>query len=393
MVERNPDIAELQDDYLFVEIMNRKEKLLEAEPQAKIINLGIGNTTEPIPDLIVESFIKKARRLGTIEGYSGYDNPFGSFVLREEIAKKIYKGRALAEDVFISDGAKCDLGRLQLLFGRKTAAMIQDPAYPVYAASSVMAGKKDIVYMPCRPDNGFFPDLKTLPYTHLIYICSPNNPTGAVLTHEQLKELVNIAQQRGSFIIFDSAYAGFIRDPTLPRSIYEVEGAENVAIEIGSFSKLVGFTGVRLGWAVVPKQLRFKDGSSLQKDWIKIISTFFNGASNLAQAGGLASLTDEGLAHSQKLCDYYLENSKILKSAAQSKGYRCFGGDNAPYLWVDIKGQSSWKVFDDLLHRAHLLTTPGVGFGPTGEGFLRLSAFGKRESIIEAANRLKKALY
>jgi len=403
MVERNPEIAALQGDYLFAEIVHRKKKLLVDQPNANIISLGIGDTTEPIPDLIVESFVEKAKRLGTLEGYTGYGDPRGNPLLREAIAKKIYKERVTASDIFISDGAKCDIGRLQLLFGRRCTVTVQDPSYPAYIGTSVMAGKtgqynvtngkyKGIVYMPCRPKNEFFPDLEQLPQTDLIYICSPNNPTGAVLTHQQLKKLVNIAHKRGAFIIFDSAYAGFIRDPSLPQSIYEIEGAENVAIEVGSFSKLVGFTGIRLGWTVVPKQLCFNDGSSTQKDWIKILSTFFNGASNLAQAGGIASISDEGLSQSQKLCDYYLENAQILRDAVKSKGYVCFGGDNAPYLWVDINGQSSWDLFDKILYNAQIVTTPGVGYGPAGEGFLRLSAFGKRDSMIEAAKRLSEIL-
>jgi len=401
MVERNPEIARLQADYLFVEIGRRKEKMLADQPNAKIINLGIGDTTEPIPHLIIESFVEKAKKLGTHEGYTGYGDAFGHSLLREGIAKKIYGDRIESDDIFISDGAKCDLGRLQILFGRNCTLTIQDPSYPVYIATSVMAGKtgeynakngqyKGIVYMPCRPENEFFPDLERLPQTDLIYICSPNNPTGAVLTHQQLQKLVNIARDRRSFIVFDSAYAGFIRDPSLPRSIYEVEGAENVAIEIGSFSKLAGFTGVRLGWSVVPKQLCFDDGSSVQADWIKIITTFFNCASNIAQMGGITSISDEGLHQSQKLCDYYLDNAKILRDAVESKGYGCFGGDNVPYLWVDIKGQGSWDLFDKILYNAHIVTTPGVGFGPTGEHFLRLSAFGKRDSIIEAARRLRR---
>lgn len=353
MVKRNPEIARLQADYLFVEIGQRKRELLLDQPDADIINLGIGDTTEPIPETIVDSFVEKAKKLGTHEGYTGYGEAFGHPLLREGIAEKLYGGRISADDVFISDGAKCDLGRLQFLFGRNCTTTIQDPSYPAYVATSVMAGKtgdynsengqyNGIVYMPCRPENAFCPDLDKFPQTDLIYICSPNNPTGAILTHCQLQKLVDIARNRGAIIIFDSAYAGFIQDPSLPRSIYEVQGAENVAIEIGSFSKLSGFTGVRLGWSVVPKQLCFNDESSVRDDWIKIITTFFNGASNIAQAGGIASVSDEGLRQSQVLCDYYLKNAKILRSGVESRGYTCFGGDNAPYLWVDIKGQSSW---------------------------------------------------
>ncbi|MFQ5729444.1 MAG: LL-diaminopimelate aminotransferase [Waddliaceae bacterium] len=403
MVHRNPDISRYQSDYLFVEVGRRKKKLLADQPDAKIINLGIGDTTEPIPDPIIDSFTKKAKELGTKEGYTGYGAPFGDPHLRQSIAGKIYQSRVSANDVFISDGAKCDLGRLQLLFGRESSLAIQDPSYPVYIATSVMSGKtedyntgtgqyKGIAYMSCKPENQFFPIIDEVPQTDLIYICSPNNPTGAVLTHKQLETLVALAHKQKSIIIFDSAYSGFIRDPSLPRSIFEVEGASEVAIEIGSFSKLAGFTGVRLGWAVIPAQLRYNDGTTVQKDWIKIASTFFNGASNLAQAGGITALGDEGLALSDKLCGFYLENAKILREAVESRGFTCYGGENAPYLWVDIKGQSSWDFFDTILKTAHIVTTPGIGFGPAGEGFLRLSAFGQRDNIKEASERLRNAL-
>ncbi|MBN4067010.1 LL-diaminopimelate aminotransferase [Simkania negevensis] len=403
MVSRNPEIAHLQANYLFVEIGARKKGLLAKNPKADLINLGIGDTTEPIPAVIVEALTKKTKQLGSSTEYTGYGKAIGIQKLREGIAQKMYKNSISADDIFISDGAKPDLGRLQILFGRHSTLAVQDPSYPVYIATSVMTGKTKgynsdsgqydaIVYMPCKPENSFCPNLEQLPRTDLIYICSPNNPTGAVLTHQQLKKLVHIAHKNRSLIIFDAAYAGFIRDPSLPRSIYEVEGAEEVAIEVSSFSKLAGFTGVRLGWSVVPRQLHFDDGSSVQQDWIQIVSTFFNSASNIAQAGGLAAISDEGLQQSQILCDYYLDNANILRDAIESAGYTCFGGDNAPYLWTDIKGEKSWELFDRLLHKAHLVTTPGAGFGPTGEGFLRLSAFGKRDQIVEAAQRLKNAL-
>ena len=403
MVKRNPDLTRFQADYLFVEIGKHKEKLLAEQPQAKMINLGIGDTTEPICSTIIDAFVKKSKELGTTEGYTGYGAPFGNLSLRKAVAEKIYHSLVSGEEIYISDGAKCDLGRLQLLFGRKCSPAIQDPAYPVYVAASVMSGKTEnfdtkegkysgITYMPCVPENNFFPDLEKLPRTDIIYICSPNNPTGSVLTRRQLEDLVSIARRRKSIIIFDSAYAGFIRDPSLPRSIYEIKGAREVAIETGSFSKLAGFTGVRLGWVAIPNELCFDDGTPVHKDWTKIASTFFNGASNLSQAGGLAALSEAGLAASKGLSDFYLENAQILKSGVEGKEYTCHGGQNAPYLWVDIKKQSSWDFFDNLLKKAHLVTTPGVGFGPAGEGFLRLSAFGHRENIQEAAQRLTKFL-
>jgi LL-diaminopimelate aminotransferase len=403
MVQRNIEIAKLKSNYLFVEIGERKKKLLRDCPRAQIINLGIGDTTEPIPGLIIDSFIKKAKELGTRDGYTGYGEDFGHPLLREKIAQKLYKGLIDKEDIFISDGAKCDLGRLQLLFGKESQVCVQDPSYPVYVATSVMTGKADaftqsngqygkIIYMPCEPKNNFFPNTETIPVGSIICICSPNNPTGAVLTSQQLKKLIDIAKEKESIIIFDSAYSSFIRDPSLPKSIYEIEGADEVAIEISSFSKIAGFTGVRLGWSIIPKKLKFKDGSSVQADWIKIITTFFNGASNIAQAGGITLISDEGLRQSSALCNYYLENAKILKEAMTSKKFVCHGGDNAPYLWVDINEKNSWDFFDEILEKMHIVTTPGIGFGPIGEGFLRLSSFGKRENILEAAKRIKEGL-
>lgn len=399
MVTRNLEIAKLQSNYLFVEIANRKRKLIEQNPKAKVISLGIGDTTEPLSEVCSNGFIQKAKDLALKGKYTGYGPDFGEMRLREKIAEKLYQNRVLSSDIFISDGAKCDLGRLQLLFGRNATVTIQDPSYPVYIGASVMSGKtqefnlskklyEGIVYMPCRPENQFFGDLSQMPRTDLIYICSPNNPTGSVLDHAQLKSLVDIAKKRESIIIYDAAYSGFIRNLDLPRSIYEIEGAKEVAIEINSFSKLAGFTGVRLGFSIIPKELRFSDGTSVQEDWIKIITTFFNGASNLAQAGGIAALTDEGLKYSYEISNYYLKNAKRLKSCLTSIGYDCFGGDNAPYIWVDLKKESSWKIFDLLLHKAHLVTTPGVGFGPSGEGFLRLSSFGNDQDILEATERL-----
>lgn len=391
MVARNPHIAKLQSQYLFQEIQRRKQELLAREPGARLINLGIGDTTQPLPEVAVQGIVDTAQQLGTLQGYSGYGDAFGNRALREQISSKIYRHMVDPNDIFISDGAKCDFGRLQLLFGEGSKVAVQDPAYPVYVATSVMTGKH-IEYLSCRPENDFLPDLSDRLTVDVMCICSPNNPTGAVLTHQQLQTLVDVAREKKSIIIFDSAYAAFIRDPDLPRTIYEVEGAEEVAIEIGSFSKLSGFTGVRLGWSIVPKQLRFQDGSSVQQDWIKIITTFFNSASNLAQAGGMAALSDEGLVESKRLCDHYLENAQILSETLESVGISCYGAKNAPYLWMHTPEVSSWELFDRLLADAHIVTTPGVGFGPAGEGFLRLSAFASRDQILKAASRLAEHL-
>ena len=401
MVKRNENIRKLKSSYLFPEINMRRKRFLEENPEAKIISLGVGNTTEPIPQAIIRGLEEGANRLGTLEGYTGYGPEQGILELRQKIAQVFYKGQIDSDDVFISDGSKCDIGRLQLLFGPKASMAVQDPTYPVYVDGSIMQGigghydpnacnYSGITYMPCTPENHFFPDLNNVPRTDLIYFCSPNNPTGAVATRKQLEELVAFAKSNNSIIIYDAAYSTYIRDPSIPRSIFEIKGAEEVALETNSFSKIAGFTGIRLGWTVVPSQLKFDDGSSVRSDWFRIMSTIFNGASNIAQAGGLAVLEDEGLKATQEMVGFYLENAEIIKQALQKAGYEVFGGVEAPYLWARFPDRKSWDVFQEILEKTHIVTTPGLGYGPSGEGFVRFSAFGHRENILEAANRLSK---
>lgn len=389
-MKRNPHMASLKPSYLFPEIRLRKEQFLAQCPHANLISLGVGDTTEPIPPSIVTSFIETSRDLGTTEKYSGYGPEQGILSLREKIAAKIYNHLVQTEDVFISDGAKCDLGRLQMLFGSQISIAVQDPSYPVYIEGSLIQGVKKIFPMLCSPENAFFPDLSRLPRTDLIYFCSPNNPTGAAATRLQLQQLVRFAQSNHSIIIFDSAYAHYIQDPFIPKSIFEIEGAKNVAIEISSFSKLAGFTGVRLGWTVIPEELKYEDGTSVRRDWNRLTSTIFNGASNIAQGGGNAVLENEGLKETETLTKFYLSNAKILKETLEDLNYEVFGGIHAPYLWVRFKGQNSWDIFQHFLHQFHIVTTPGSGFGPAGEEFLRLTAFGRREIILEAAKRFRK---
>jgi LL-diaminopimelate aminotransferase len=265
---------------------------------------------------------------------------------------------------------------------------VQDPAYPVYTDGSIIHGVREIHSMPCSPDNGFFSDVQSLPPVDLIYFCSPNNPTGAVSSHSQLEELVAFAKKHQSIIIFDSSYAAYIRDSSLPKSIFEINGARDVAIEVGSFSKLAGFTGVRLGWTVVPKTLKYDNGSDVRSDWNRIVTTIFNGASIIAQHGGLAALSDDGLKEVEAIVDFYLENARLIQSTLEKMGYEVFGGSHAPYLWVRFPGRKSWDVFQELLEKTHIVTTPGSGFGSNGEGFVRFSAFGKRENILRAIERL-----
>lgn len=389
-MKRNPNMTVLKASYLFPEINARKRQFLAQNPDASLISLGIGDTTEPVPHSIVSALTNTAKELGTLEGYSGYGPEQGQKTLREKIASKIYSNMVHQDEVFISDGAKCDLGRLQMLFGNDVSIAVQDPAYPVYIEGSMIQGVKNIVAMPCYPENQFFPNLDTVPRTDLIYFCSPNNPTGAVATREQLEKLVKFAQHNRSIIIFDSAYANYIQDPALPKSIYEIEGAKKVAIEISSFSKLAGFTGVRLGWTVIPEELKYDDGSSVRADWNRLTSTIFNGASNIAQAGGCAILEENGLKEIAFLTKFYLENAAIIKDTLDGLGYEVFGGENAPYLWVRFKGQNSWDVFQHFLDKYHIVTTPGSGFGPAGEGYIRFTAFGQRANILQAAARLKQ---
>ncbi|MFC2174377.1 LL-diaminopimelate aminotransferase [archaeon] len=401
MVERNKDIAKLQAGYLFPEINRRKNALLEKSPNAKVISLGIGNTTEPLSPCITNALREAAEGLGTHEGYSGYGDEQGLTALRGKIAKTFYPNLASAEEVFVSDGAKCDIGRIQLMFGSSATVAVQDPAYPVYVDGSVMMGQTGdysqaqkhfdgITYMTCNPENDFFPDLENTPRTDLIYFCSPNNPTGAVSTKDQLTELVEFAKKNKSIIIFDSAYRDFIRDKDLPRSIFEVVGAREVAIEVGSFSKPLGFTGVRLGWTVVPSELKFDDGHPVIKDWNRVMTTIFNGASNIVQAGVCNALTEQGLREMNETIGFYMENARLIKEAVTSIGYENYGGVNSPYIWARIPNKSSWDAFEELLEKKHVVTTPGSGFGPAGEGFLRFSAFGHREDVEEAVRRLKE---
>jgi LL-diaminopimelate aminotransferase len=401
MTNRNPCIANLQAGYLFPEIAKRKKEYLQAHPGARIISLGIGNTTEPIPPHINEGLINGAKALGSVKTYSGYGDEQGNSALREKIAAVLYRGMVSADEVFISDGAKCDIGRLQLLFGADTRAAVQDPSYPVYVDGSVLtgaaggtvskdAGYQGITYLPCTPENNYFPDLSVIPPGCLIYFCSPNNPTGAAADRNQLGVLVETALKKGCIIIFDAAYSEYVRNADLPKSIYEIEGAKDCAIEVNSFSKSAGFTGVRLGWSVVPKELKYASGESVNGDWNRICATIFNGASNIAQAGGIAALDDEGLRETRALTDYYMENAKLILGALGKRGTSCTGGENSPYIWAHYPGRDSWEVFSALLEKCLIVSTPGSGFGPAGRGFVRFSAFGHRADITEACARLER---
>ncbi len=401
MVQRNKNIARLKAGYLFPEITRRKNALLAKEPGARIISLGVGNTTEPITPHITEGLVAAARGLGTKEGYSGYGEEQGLTALRERIAERYYNGRVGPEEIFISDGAKCDIGRLQILFGPGARIAVQDPSYPVYVDGAVITGMtggyseerggfEGITYLACTPENGFFPDLEPARDADLLYFCSPNNPTGAVSTFAELKRLIDFAKAHRAVILFDAAYAMYIQEAGLPRTIYEIEGARDVVIEMNSFSKPAGFTGVRLGWTAVPKNLLFEDGTPMIRDWHRLSTTLFNGASNIVQQGGLAAFDDEGLQEMERTVAFYMENAAIIKAGLDDLGFETFGGTNAPYIWTRTKGKSSWDAFEEVLYKARVVTTPGLGFGPSGEGFIRFGAFGHRGDIEEAVARLRK---
>ncbi len=399
MVKRNPHVAKLHAGYLFPEIIRRKHEFIKKNPQARLISLGIGDTTQPLPEQIANSLAQTAQELGTLAGYRGYGPEEGEADLRHLLSTKFYGSKIEQDEIFISDGTNCDIGRLQVLFGSQVRVAVQDPSYPVYVDTGVVLGQSShynakakgyqgFVYMPCAPENDFFPSLANTPPVDLIYFCSPNNPTGAAATTEQLTQLVEFAKSHNAIIIYDSAYAAYIRDQNIPKSIYQIPGAREVAIELGSFSKMAGFTGIRLGWSVVPKELCFEDKSSVHRDWMRVHTTFFNGASNIAQAGGMAVLQPKNQPYIQGIIDIYMEHVSMLHSTFKEFGYQVYGGINAPYLWVKFPNMSSWDAFDMLLEKAHIICAPGSGFGPAGEGFLRFSAFALRPQIKEAIERL-----
>ncbi len=404
MVKVNPNYSKLATGYLFPEIARRAKAYQENNPQAKIIKLGIGDTTEALPPVVLNGLLQGAQLLGDKKTYTGYcpDGEQGDLPLRQRLAELKYRGEINADEIFISDGAKPDSANIQEIFLPESRVAVQDPAYPVYVDSSVMNGRtgpanensqyEGITYMSCTEDNSFFPEIPA-DKVDIIYLCSPNNPTGAVAGKEQLKAFVDYARREKSIIIFDAAYERFISDSILPHSIYEIEGAKECAIEIGSFSKEAGFTGVRLGWTTVPKDLvsEEKEAGLLNRLWNRRQATKFNGASNIAQAGGLAALSEQGQAETQKIIDYYMGNARLMRDGLANKGLTVYGGDNAPYVWARTpKGITSWDFFDLLLKQAQVVVTPGSGFGPSGEGYFRLSAFGSREDVKQAMERIKE---
>jgi LL-diaminopimelate aminotransferase len=395
VVRINENYLRLPPSYLFSEIARRAREFQAANPGVELLRLGIGNTTEPLAPAVVAGLHEGVDRLARRETYSGYGDEQGNAELRQRIAEVKYRQRGLElapDEIFVSDGAKPDTANIQSLFDPFAVVALQDPAYPVYVDTNVIAGRESFVYMACTEANGFIPEPPT-GHADLIYICSPNNPTGAVASRGQLEAFVGYALEHDAIILYDAAYECFIGDPELPRSIYEVHGARRCAIEIGTFSKEAGFTGVRLGWTVVPKGLAIdaKNPRPVNELWNRRQTTFFNGASNVAQVGGMAALSPEGRRQNAAVIDRYMRNAATIRQGLEAVGLTVYGGTNAPYVWAKCPpGYDSWGFFDKLLREAHVITTPGSGFGPSGEGFLRLSAFGQPESIEAAVRSIRR---
>ena len=405
MATINSNYDKLAAGYLFPEIARRTQAFLDANPGVEVMRLGIGNTTEPLTPTILSGLHRGVDHLSRAETYTGYGEEQGNSQLRAALAQRYARrGVALdAQEVFVSDGAKPDSANIQSVFGSDNVVAVQDPAYPVYVDSNVTAGRtgvcvadqyEGLVYMPCTEANGFFPDVPE-GKVDLIYICSPNNPTGAVGTRAQLEAFVTYAREHRAVIVFDAAYSAYISDPELPRSIYEIEGARECAVEINSFSKDAGFTGVRLGWCVVPMDLVVEgtEPGKVNALWNRRQCTMFNGASNIVQEGALAALSEDGQRECRALVDYYMENARTIRSALQDMGLAIYGGVHAPYLWLKTPGgMKAWDFFDKLIEEAHVVGTPGSGFGPSGEGFFRLSAFGHQEDIQRAVESIRTHL-
>jgi len=405
MATINDNYLKLKAGYLFPEIARRVNAFAQANPDAKIIRLGIGDVTEPLPEACRTAMIKAVEDMGDRSSFKGYGPEQGYNWLREKIATHDFQARGAAieaDEIFISDGSKCDSGNILDIFGKNNIIAVTDPVYPVYVDTNVMAGNTGdmnekgeyggLVYLPVTAENNFTAEIPSQK-VDLIYLCFPNNPTGATATKEHLQAWVNYAKANGSIIFFDAAYEAFIKDPSLPHSIFEIEGARDCAIEFRSFSKNAGFTGTRCALTVVPKTLTAKaaDGSNVElwKLWNRRQSTKFNGVSYIIQRGAEAVYSEAGQAQIKALVNFYLDNAKIIRQELTNAGLSVYGGVNAPYVWVKTPhGLSSWEFFDKLLETVNVVGTPGSGFGAAGEGYFRISAFNSRENVEEAMKRI-----
>ncbi len=402
MVSINENYLNLQGSYLFSTIAKKVREYQEKNPQNLIIRLGIGDVTQPLAPVIVEALHKAVAQMGTSEGFHGYGPEQGYEFLRSAIAVEDYQARGCdisPEEIFVSDGAKCDVGNIQEIFGIDNRVAVCDPVYPVYVDTNVMAGRsgryntetggfENLIYMPCTRENGFAPELpKEVP--DMIYLCFPNNPTGAAIQKDALQEWVDYANRHGSVILYDAAYEAYITEENVPHSIYECSGAKGCAIEMHSFSKNAGFTGLRLGYTVVPKELSVS-GVKLHDLWNRRHGTKYNGAPYIVQRAGEAVYSPEGKAQLKEQVAYYMENARLIREGLLAAGFTAFGGVNAPYIWLQTPAHmTSWEFFDQLLSRAQVVGTPGSGFGASGEGYFRLTAFGTRENTLEALERIR----
>ncbi len=405
MVQVNENYLKLKAGYLFPEIAKRVKIYSESNKSAEIIKLGIGDVTEPLPKACIDAMGKALDDMGTINGFRGYGPEQGYSWLREKISEHDFISRGCQispEEIFVSDGSKCDSSNILDILGKDNSIAVTDPVYPVYVDSNVMTGRtgeslkngtyQGLTYLAINEGNNFLPKLPEKK-VDILYLCFPNNPTGATITKKELKKWVDYALQNKSLILFDAAYEAFIQDNDIPHSIYEIEGAKDCAIEFRSFSKNAGFTGVRCAFTVIPKDLKglssTNDEIELWPLWNRRQSTKFNGVSYVVQKGAEAVYSPEGKKQVKGLIDFYMENAKIMKNKLQNSGYKVYGGDNAPYIWIKVPDQmTSWDFFDFLLQKVSVVGTPGSGFGLAGEGYFRLSAFNSRSNVLEAMERI-----
>lgn len=403
MFKVNEDYLKLPGSYLFSNIAKKVNAFAEANPDKKIIRLGIGDVTQPLCPAVIEALHSAVDEMANAETFRGYAPDLGYAFLRDTIVEKAFKplgAEVYADEVFVSDGAKSDSGNIQEIFSKDVKIAVCDPVYPVYVDTNVMAGRtgvydaatglwSDVIYMPCTAANGYAPELPS-EEPDVIYLCFPNNPTGATITKPQLQEWVDYANKIGAVIIYDAAYEAYISEADVPHSIYECEGARTCAIEIRSFSKNAGFTGTRLGYTVIPKDIKDKEGNTLNALWARRHGTKFNGAPYIIQKAGEAVFSEEGQKQTGEQIAYYMKNAKYILEGLKSAGYTVSGGVNAPYIWLKTPdNMSSWDFFDYLLKEANVVGTPGSGFGPSGEGHFRLTAFGSYENTVEAIDRIK----
>ena len=403
MFKINENYLKLPGSYLFSTVGKKEREYKAAHPDKNVIKLSIGDVTQPLTPTVIDALHKAVDEMGHAETFHGYSPDLGYEFLRSAIVNEDYKPRGVdldIDEIFISDGAKCDSGNIQEILGLDNKIAVGDPVYPVYVDSNVMAGRtgtydaatgmwSDVIYMPCREENGFAPELPD-ETPDVIYLCFPNNPTGATITKSELQKWVDYANEKKALIIYDAAYEAYISEDDVPHSVYECDGAKKCAIELRSFSKNAGFTGVRLGFTVIPKELKCGD-VSLNALWARRHGTKYNGAPYIVQRAGEAVYSTEGKAETKKLVDYYMKNARVIREGLEAAGYSVSGGVNAPYIWLKtIDGMTSWEFFDYVLDKANVVGTPGSGFGPSGEGYFRLTAFGSYESTVEAVERMKK---